>query len=192
MRPELLLLGSLLPLISTGVYVVSILRGVSKPQRMTRLLMLVIGILSCVTLLASHDHSGIWLAFASFVQAAILWFLSFRYGVGGKDGLDFICFVLCLSGLILWLVSGKPLFGLVMSIVADLVACVPSIVKTYRMPLTESWLFYGIDMLAGVAILYTSPHTVVGSIYPAYIALINGLFVGIILIRARWIVLGLD
>lgn len=180
MRNILLILGSLLPLASAGVYMASILRGKSRPHRMTRLLMVMIGALSLGALLAAHDRAGVWLALVSFVQAVAIWMLSFKRGMGGRDRLDFVCFGLCLAGIVLWLASGESLFGLGMSIVADMVACVPSLRKTVRWPHTESLAFYALDTVAGICIMLASVRTPAALLYPAYIVLINGVFVLVI------------
>ncbi|MET0779653.1 MAG: hypothetical protein ABWY71_02350 [Candidatus Saccharimonadales bacterium] len=45
-------MGSLLPIISSLAYVVSIMRGTTRPQRMTRLLLVVITLAGLVIMLA--------------------------------------------------------------------------------------------------------------------------------------------
>lgn len=176
MHQVLLIVGSLLPVISTIYYVASILRGQTKPQRTTRLLLLIIGILSFSALLAGHDRAGVWLAFVSLVQAVVIWILSFKRGMGGREAVDFICLGLCGLGLILWLVSGRSLFGLVMSITADVIACVPALLKTIRWPATETGAFYFLDVFAGICIAMAAPHTLEAQLFPLYIVVINAIF----------------
>jgi hypothetical protein len=67
-----------------------------------------------------------------------------------------------------------------MSIVVDLIACLPSLYKTIQLPHTESWLFYALDAIAGLSILLVSAHSLTAILYPAYIMLINGAYVFII------------
>jgi hypothetical protein len=147
---------------------------------MTRLLMVVIGTLSFGALWAAGDASGIWLALTSLVQALFIWALSFKRGIGGRDRLDIICLVLCLMGAVLWLVSGQSLLGLILSIVADIIACVPSLLKTVRLPHTESVWFYVLDTIAGGCIVFASAHTQAAMLFPVYIVLANGVFVAVI------------
>lgn len=181
MTQVLIILGTLLPVVSTVVYIASIARGVSKPQRMTRLLLMVISGLALVALVAGNSSvGGIWLAAASFVQAVIVWALSLKYGVGGKDRLDAVCFVLCAVGLVGWILTGESLVGLLTAIVTDLIAVLPSLFKTIRMPHTESWLFYALDTVASVFIMVATPFVLRDQLYPAYLLAINALFVGVI------------
>ena len=182
MRTAILLVASLLPLIGSVTYIRSIFKGKTVPQRMTRLLMLVISALAFISLWADGDTSGIWLALASLVQAAIIWLLSFRYGMGGRDRLDILCFILCFAGIGLWWVSGDALIGLLAFIVADFVAVIPSLVKTVRLPHTELALFYLLDVVASGLIVLVGPYSWQALLYPTYLLAINLAFVMVI----RW------
>lgn len=186
MRTILLLVGSLLPLFSAVVYIRSIYQGISIPQRMTRFLMLVITGVMTVSLWAEGDTSGVWLAFVSFMQALFVWALSFRYGMGGRNRLDFICLTMCFVGIGVWLWSGEALLGLLASIIADLAACMPSLHKTVRLPHTESLMYYALDTVAGVLIIAAGPYDWRAVLFPAYIAAINLAFVVIIYFGKRW------
>jgi len=183
MRAGLLVIGSILPMIGVVPYLIDIIRGPVRPQRMTRFLLLVITGLSFVSLLAGHDHSGVWLALASFMESLILWIVSLWRGIGGRGRLDEICLVLCMVGVAWWIVSGESLTGLVISIVADLVASVPSLVKTVRLPHTETPLFYGLGTVAGVCVALAGPYTWRALLLPLYLAIINAAFTGVIVVQ---------
>lgn len=180
-----LLAGVLLPLIGTVVYIRSILRGQSKPQRTTKLLMALITGLSFFALVIAGDSSGVWLALASFVQAVIVFGLSLRFGMGGREKLDIICFVLCSIGLVTWLITGESYVGLAAAIIADFIGIVPALVKTYRLPHTEIVSFYAIDTVASACILFAGAWTVQAIAYPLYLLLANAVFVAIIVWRQR-------
>jgi hypothetical protein len=175
MRNILLAIGSILPLASSGVYVGSIIRGKSKPHRMTRFLLALITGLSFLALYANHDTSGVWLALASFVESGIILVLSFKFGVGGWERLDYICLIICLAGLVVW-----GLTGLLAAIIADCVAIIPALRKTIRQPHTESWLFYALGVLAAAAIMIAGPYGWQSLLYPLYLFVINAVFVFVI------------
>lgn len=181
----LLALGTLLPLVGTVVYVRSILKGQSKPQRTTKLLLTLITGLSFFALLFNGDTSGVWLALASFLQAAVVFGLALRFGMGGRDRLDVLCFVCCVLGLAIWLLTGESLVGLTAAIVADFIGIVPALVKTYRWPHTEIWSFYAIDTVASACVLAVSDHTLAALAYPLYLLLINLVFALIIVWRQQ-------
>ncbi len=186
MRTALLILGSLLPLLASLIYIVSIVRGKSKPQRTTRLLLMLITGLSFITLVAGHDTSGVWLALVSFIQGVVIWVLSLWRGIGNAlNRLDFACLLLCALGVVLWLTSGQSIVGLIASIVADLIACVPSLVKTWRLPHTESLWFFGLDVLAALLIAAAGPYGWQALLFPVYIAAVNATYVLVIVARVK-------
>jgi hypothetical protein len=182
MKTILLIIGTLLPLYASAVYSVSIVKGATRPHRMTRFLLLVLTAVMTLSLRAGGDTSGVWLALVSFVQAVGLFGLSLWRGVGGRDRLDIACLVLCMAGVAWWLLADLPWVGLTASIVADMVAMLPALRKTIRMPHTEIALFYGLDTLAGLLILVAGPFRLQAVAFPLYIALINMAFV----VAIRW------
>lgn len=182
MRTLLLIIGSLLPVVSSATYVVSIWRGQTRPERMTRFLLMIITLLMFGSLWLGGDTSGVWLALISFVQAMVIWVLSLRRGMGGRDTLDFVCLGLCAVGIVVWVASGRAWAGMLISIVADIIATAPAIRKTIRWPGTELALFYILDTFAGIAIMLAGPYTVSAMVFPAYIIFINIVFV----IAIRW------
>lgn len=180
MRVILLFFGVLLPVVSSAAYAVSILKGKSRPQRMTRLLLVCITALMVASLIGQGDTSGVWLALVSFVQALGIWVLSLTHGIGGRSRLDFACMGVCALGLGLWMFFGGAWIGLLASIVADIAASLPALVKTVRMPHTELLAFYAWDTLAGLLVAIAGPFTLKAALFPLYIALINALFAVVI------------
>jgi hypothetical protein len=173
MRTILLTIGTLLPLIGAALYAASIFKGKTMPQRTTRFLLALVTAITLGSLWAQNDTSGVWLALASFIEATVILVLSFKYGMGGKDRLDFVCIAICLVGVTLWLSSGRPWIGLIASIAADLVASAPSFIKTVRFPHTEFGLFYALGVVSGLAIVFAGPFTLEAVIFPAYIISID-------------------
>jgi hypothetical protein len=177
MRNALLAVGAILPVIGAVTYMWAIIRGPVRPQRMTRLLLAIVTTLSLVSLMASNDQSGVWLAAASFIESMLLLVLSVWHGIGGTSRLDIVCLLLCAGGVAWWLISGDSFAGLVASIVADLVACIPSLVKTVRLPHTESALFYGLGVISAVCVVIAGPYGWRAVLFPAYLALIDAAYV---------------
>lgn len=61
---------------------------------------------------------------------------------------DIVCAVCAGSGLLLWRLTDSPVWALVFSIVTDVAAALPTIVKTYRRPWSEPVAAYAISVLA--------------------------------------------
>jgi hypothetical protein len=173
MRDILLIIGAVVPAVSTVIYVRSILQRRTKPHRTTYGLFVLITGLTCASLLAGHDTSGVWLAAAAFAQVAVIFTFSLRFGMGGKDTFDILCLCLCVGGIALWLITGESLIGLLAAIVVDFLALLPALRKMWRHPHTETWVFYAIDICASVSILAAGPYGWRSFLYPLYLALAN-------------------
>ncbi len=174
MTQILILMSTLLVLISPVVYIRSILEGKTKPHRTTRFVLLVITALTTWSLLDSHYSAGFWLALASTLQALVVFALSLKRGYGGWSRLDLICLAIAAIGIMVWQVSGHPIIGLYASILADYIGCVPTFVKTYKLPFTEIKLFYAMDTVAGILSLAAlNTYTAYTLSYPIYIVLVN-------------------
>lgn len=180
MHSILIIISTILVLVSPLVYIHSILYGTTKPHRTTRFVLLVITSLSTATLWEARD-AAFYLAFASAVQALLVFALSIKRGMGGWSKTDIVCLLIALGGIVLWQVSDRPLLGLLASLVADYVGMIPAIIKTYKLPHTEDWRFFAIDTVAGfISIAALSSFTLYSLSFPIYIVLINALMVALI------------
>jgi hypothetical protein len=169
-----ILISTILALISPLIYARAILKGEAKPHRTTRLVLLIITALTTASLFAQHDTVAIWLAGVSTLQSIIVFTLSLKYGMGGHSRSDITCLVIALIGIVLWQVTKNPIVALYFAILADFTGFAPTLVKTYKQPETEYYLFFLMDVFAGIfsllAVKTWAPEQIS---YPIYILLIN-------------------
>ena len=72
--------------------------------------------------------------------------------------------------------------GLLASLLADFIGMIPALIKTYALPETETWIFYGLDVFAALfTLLAIKNYTYQETSYPIYIMAINLLMVIFIL-----------
>lgn len=185
MKTVFLVLSTLLPLYSPVPYIRSILAGATRPHRTTRLVYLVIGILTTLSLLVSGDRVALWISAVSLLQAIVLFFLGLKYGMGGWAKMDIACLILAIAGIIAWQTTDNPLFGLYFGIGADFMGTVPTLIKTWRNPSSEEPTFYILDATAGVFNMLALTNWAVGDFaYPLYLFLVNAL-VALLVLRPK-------
>lgn len=176
MKQLFLIFSILLPLYSPYIYIKSILRGKTKPHRTTRIVILVISLLTTASLIAQHDRVALWLSLVSTLQAIAISALTFKYGIGGSSKIDLLCLLLSGIGILWWQTTNDPAYGLYFAISADFIGMVPTLTKTYRFPETENWAFYGIDAVASACnILALKNWELASFAYPLYLLVINAL-----------------
>ena len=180
MQAILLTLSTILVIVGPITYIVSIARGNSKPHRMTRFILFFVLALNFVSILAAHGNTGAELfAGISFLQAAIIFFMSFWHGMGGASRFDYTCLFIAIIGILGWKLTGNPVIGIWFSVLADFSAYLPAFVKTWKHPHTESPWYYILSGLAAVLSLIAYKLDV-SSIFQIYIGISCLVMVGFI------------
>jgi hypothetical protein len=180
MQALLLTLSSILIIIAPITYIVSIARGSSKPHRMTRFILFFVLGLNFASISAAHGNLGAQVfAGVVFLQAAVILLMSFWNGMGGTSYLDYVCLAMAAIGILGWKFTGNPAMGIWFSILADLSAYVPTFIKTWRRPDTESPWYYSVGGLAAILGLFAYKLDV-SSIFQIYIGISCSIMLGLI------------
>jgi hypothetical protein len=181
MKEILLLLSSISSFSGYFIGVHSVMKGDFKPQRMTRIVILLVVSISTLSLFLSGERAGLFLALAQLIGAAIFLLLSIKYGVGGTNKLDLVVLFLAIFTIILWKVTTNSFVALCMAISSDFIGMIPTLFKAYKQPITEEPKFYMGDFIAGfLNLLALTSHKFSDLVFPGYIFLINGFLVAVI------------
>jgi hypothetical protein len=79
-------------------------------------------------------------------------------------------------GIILWALTDNPNLAILFSLAADLFAGIPTVIKSYKHPETESWIAYAISALGfGMGVLAIQTFTFENYAFISYLFLMNGL-----------------
>ena len=180
-----------LPLV---LYIYSIVKWETKPHIYTRFLYLVITLIICV--IQMQNDWGYW-SIALIVMTFfcfITFVLSFKYWSCDIVRSDKVFLFLGLIGIVFWVFVENDLYAVIVLIIVDLIATLPTIRKTYFEPTSENkyvyaleifWLFFSILSLWDVNLL--------NSLYIFFLLLINiVIFLVIILwnmriLKNKWI-----
>ena len=154
LNEKILWIVPVLSLLGSGQYIWDVARGKAKPNRITWLLWALapliafvaelkqgVGLQSMVTFTAGFGP--LMILVASFLHKKSVWHIT---------TFDIVCGVLSLLGLVLWLLTRHGNIAIIFSIFADCLAGVPTLVKAYKDPSSESPLVF---MLAAVSSLLT-------------------------------------
>ncbi len=171
-------LGALLNLTGSSSYTVDTFRGKTQPNRVTWFLWALAPLIAFSAQLSSGvSFKGALMTFmvgfgplmvfiASFVDKKAFWKIT---------KLDIACGVLSVLALILWYLTKTGDIAIVLSIAADLLAGVPTLIKAYKAPETESYnvFFFG-AISAAITLLTVKTWTFTATAFPVYIFLICG------------------
>lgn len=168
-------------------YLLDTLKGKVKPNKVSWLLWSLapliafaamvkqgVGITALATFIVGFVPLVIFIA--SFINKEAIWKI-------GK--LDIICGLLSVLGLVLWLITRVGNIAILFSIIADGLASVPTIIKSYKYPETENStpFFFGI-INSIIALLALTEWNFQSYSFQIYIILVNSILVG--LIKYKW------
>ncbi len=160
-------------------YIISTLRGITKPNRATWIMLAVI---SLVIALSYHDvgaNNTLWVAIGASLGTFMVALLSIWYGTGGWEPFDRICILIAAVTLGLYLLlDDYPLIVLVITLIMDGAAMAPTISHAIKKPLEEDKLAWTLTVIADLlAISVIETWNLEIALYPVYMLLINGLVV---------------
>lgn len=169
---KFVILGAALNLLGTSRYILDTLKGKTKPNRVSWFMWS----LAPFVAFAAEINKGVGLqslmTFMSGFCPLLILIASFanRKSVWRISKFDIICGALSLLGLVLWLSTRQGNIAIVFSIFADALAALPTIVKSYKEPESESWLaFFMAAISAGITLLALDHWTFANYGFPIYI-----------------------
>ncbi len=182
------ILGVLLGLIGTYSYVKDTIQGKTKPNRISWFMWALapliafaaqiqkgVGLTSLMTF--SVGFSPLLVLLASFVNKKSEWKL---------EKLDIICGVSSFIGLILWALSREPNVAIFFSILADVLASIPTVIKSYKYPETENYKIFLFGLInSGIALLTVKEWNFETASFPIYIFCITALLVYLIAVHPQ-------
>ena len=182
--------GEIAGLISFGAYVlyiISIVKGQTKPSRSTWWILTLVGFLIFMSSYSIGARENIWIQLVYTLGPLAIAILSlnpkFGYGVGFSL-LDKICFFSALIFGLIWFVFNAPLVAFLGSIIVDFIGIIPTIKKAYIDPKEEDKLAWILEFLAsifnalGITLWFVSVDK--SWIYALYLLFINGLITGLL------------
>ncbi len=183
---KFVIVRAVLSLIGGSSYIIDTLKGRAKPNKVSWAIWALapliafsaeikqgVGLQSLMTFMAGFMPLLVFLA--SFVNKQAYWKIS---------RIDLLCGVLSIGGLVLWQITQVGNIAILFSIIADGLAAIPTIIKSFHEPETESDLIF---LMAGISALLTLLTIKIWNFehygFPAYIFLICALF--FVLIRFK-------
>lgn len=178
LHPNFVILGTAIGVFGGVSYLIDTVKGKIKPNKVSYLLWSLapliafaaeikegVGIQSLMTFSVGFVPFIIFLA--SFLNKKAEWKIS---------AFDLFCGALSVTGLIFWLVTKEGNIAIVASLLADGLAALPTIIKSYKYPETESGLAYLTGFInGGVTLLTIDSWNFAHWGFPLYILFVNGL-----------------
>lgn len=188
LSPGFAVLGGAINLMGCVSYARDTFRGKTKPNRVGWSLWATAPIVAFAAEVTQGVKSQSFVTLSAGLGPLLVLLASFadRKAYWKIKPFDWCCAALSLMALVLWLVTGKGDIAIFFSICADLLACLPTAVKAYSDPETESSSAFVAGFFGTILGLLTIQHwTFANYAFPAYLVLANGGLAGLIIIKGR-------
>jgi hypothetical protein len=158
-------------------YIRDVLRGGdTKPNAVSFFLWTVLEVIALIAQIqAGASWSIIILIGVTFntTLVTILALIGYGYKEYGKT--EVICVIFAVLAIVIWQVTGEPVLAILLSILADAFASIPTLVKTYKYPESEHAFSWFLITLGGICgILATNIFNTANLAYPIYSLLMYG------------------
>ena len=179
MLPEYFaIIGALIASLGGLYYLYETIQGKAKPNRVTWILWAVFPMIIFVAQRVQGVEGVSWATLAAGVTPMLVVVASFfnKKAYWKTQPLDYACLAVGVLGIVLWAVTDNANLAIAFSILADFAAAVPTIIKSYKRPETESWVAYAITA-AGllITVFAISTWTFENYAFVLYILFANGL-----------------
>lgn len=170
--------AGLLNVVTSIVYIRSIVNGETKPDRVTWWVLTLVTAMITASYWASGARDTIWLPAAYTVTFALVAVLSLRYGDGpvALSTLDRISLGGALASAAVWWSLKSPVPALLMNISTECIGLIPTMHKAYHRPHSESTISWILATTASfLNVLAIGEWTILIALYPIYVFMTNAL-----------------
>ena len=155
-------------------YIQDIFAKKTKPERASWIIWGVLTGIAFFSQLAKGASNSLWLSGLETLGISIVFLLSIKHGVGGWTKRDIFILITATAGLALWYVTKEPAVALYIIIAVDATGTIPTIIKSYEAPETETLTTWIMVAIAGIiAMLSVGSWNIILLSYPIYIFLGN-------------------
>jgi hypothetical protein len=151
--------------------------GTARPNRITWLLW---GIFPMI-IFAAQRVQGVeglsWTSFVAGLTPLLILAASFfnKKAYWKTEPRDYVLMAAAILGMILWALTDSPNLAILFSLLADLAAGIPTLIKAYQHPASESWKAYVISTFGfGLSALSIHIFDFQNTAFVVYVFLLNG------------------
>lgn len=158
-------------------YLYETIKGSAKPNRVSWLLWGLFPTIIFIAQKAQGVQGVTWLTFAAGFTPLLIVVASFfnTKAYWKTQPSDYVLMAFAIAGIIAWFVTNVPNLAILFAILADLCAGIPTLIKAFKHPETESWVAYAISATGfGIGILAIQAFNFQSSAFAIYLVAMEG------------------
>ncbi|MBI1862855.1 hypothetical protein HYS00_01905 [Candidatus Microgenomates bacterium] len=186
MREIIGVIAVVISLISLLPYISDIVRNKTKPHLYTWLVWTPLTFLAFFAQWSDNAGPGSWTTGVTAVICLVILVLAFSRGTKDITKSDTYCLVGAFIALGLWFFIKNPTASIILVTLIDILGFVPTLRKTYHKPHEETLVTYELNFAKhALSIGALSRLSILTALYPAAVAVANGVMVAVMIVRRR-------
>ena len=178
--------AALLGVVGYALYFRSIFQGITKPHLFTWLTYFLIDIIVFTAQIIQGGGPGAWVTLTGVVGTLGVAILALRFGEKHITKSDWASFVGALCAIVLWRITNDPLIAVVIAVVVNFLAMLPTFRKSFARPEEESISIWILDIIRySIALAALTSFNATTALFPLALVVGDVLLVAMILIRRR-------
>lgn len=168
-------------------YIISIIKGRTKPSRVTWWIWAFMGFVLALSYYYSGAKNTLWVPVVEFIGPLLIAILSIWYGEGGlKEKTDLFCMFGAILSIIIWIIFDNPVLALVTNLFIDTFALIPTIKKSYLRPEGENfWAWFGTGFADSLNFFAVERISFGILVYPIYMLVSDLIIILILFIKKK-------
>lgn len=171
------IIGAIIGSLGGFYYLFETILGKAQPNRITWLLWGIFPMIIFVAQRAQGTESVSWASFVAGFTPLLIVAASFfnKKAYWKSEPRDYYLMAAAILGLLLWGITDKPNLALLCSLLADVLASIPTLIKSYHHPHSESWIAYALSAIGfGISFLAVQTNNFENAAFVGYVCLLNG------------------
>lgn len=177
MLPEYFaIIGAIIGSLGGLYYLFDTITGKAQPNRITWLLWGIFPLVIFVAQRVQGVESMSWTSFVAGLMPLLIVAASFvnKKAYWKTEPRDYYLMASAIIGIILWAITDNPNLALLLSLLADILAAIPTLIKVYRHPQSESWIGYAISAIGfGISVASIQTFDFENSTFAVYVFVLN-------------------
>lgn len=167
-------IAAIMSIIGHLPYIISILKGNTKPHLFTWVIWIVMTAIAFAAQIVGGAGPGAWTTGINVVLAVVIAILALKHGEKNITHSDWIMFISGVLAIPLWMVTKDPLWSVILVTVIDALAFGPTIRKSWYKPYEELSFMYGFNIFRHfITLTALAQFSFVTALYPAMLFVMN-------------------
>ncbi len=185
MKEIVAVIASVIALVGNAPYLWDILSKRVKPHPYTWLVWTIVSGITFFGGLAKGAGIGALPTGTAEIFTLIIFLFSLRYGFKQIAKIDTYFLIIALLGLIPWALTKDPTISVVIVVLIDAIAFIPTLRKTWRYPATETPVLYSMNVLRHVLTLFSLQAYNIATIFHSVVMIIINLAMTMIIVNPK-------